>query len=170
MSKRWIYSDPHYHHGNVIEYANRPFNDVNHMNKEMIKRHNFLINKQDKVFILGDFCFSDKKKTKEIVSQLKGNLVLIIGNHDRCRSVQWWYDVGFKEVIKYPIIVNEKYILSHEPIMIDRHSDFINLHGHIHEKSYIDENGFKSKNHNLCVEQTDYFPIDLNKLINSLSP
>jgi len=162
MIKRWVYGDPHYWHGNVIEYSNRPFKDVYDMNKQLIKNHNKVVKSEDKVFILGDFALCNKEKAKEIVSKLNGKLILIMGNHDRARNINWWYDVGFSEVIKYAIIVNGNIILSHEPVE-DIQPPFYNIHGHIHEK-----NLFGDRYCNVSVEQIDYQPVNLDLLIQSL--
>ena len=162
MIKRWIYADPHYWHGNVIMYSGRPFIDAIQMNKVLIKNHNEVVRADDKVFILGDFCLANKDKTKEIVFKLNGKLILIMGNHDRGRNIQWWYDVGFNEVIKYPIIVNGNVILSHEPVK-DIVEPFYNIHGHMHEKDL-----FEGRYWNASVERTNYSPLDLDLLLRGL--
>ncbi len=157
---RWVYSDPHFWHSNIIKYTNRPFKTVEEMNSFMIEQHNSLVSKADKVFILGDFALSNKEKTEKIVRHLKGNLILIMGNHDRSRSQKWWEEIGFTSVIKYPIIINNHIILSHEPVP-DVSLPFINIHGHLHDL-VTDKNNY----YNVSVEHTKYLPINLDVLIN----
>ena len=82
--KIWFTSDTHYGHTNILKYCNRPFKNVNEMNNEMMSRWNNVVNDEDTVYHLGDFAFSrDLEFTLNILNSLKGNKVLITGNHDR---------------------------------------------------------------------------------------
>ena len=49
MSRRWVIADLHFGHTNVIEYSQRPFADVEQMEKELIKRWNNKVSKYDLV-------------------------------------------------------------------------------------------------------------------------
>lgn len=33
----WVTSDTHFSHKNIIEYCNRPFKDIYHMNETLVK-------------------------------------------------------------------------------------------------------------------------------------
>lgn len=160
----YIISDTHFNHKNIIEYANRPFKSVKHMNNILIKNWNNTVKKNDTIYILGDFTFGNKDSIKELVSKLNGRKILILGNHDRSihKQVKFWYNIGFYEVYKHPIIFRNRFILSHEPI--DDLGRFINLHGHIHDKQ-IDI----GKYINASVEHWNYTPINLDKLISTCS-
>ena len=159
MARVWLASDHHFGHKNIIEYSVRPFNNLDEMHKTMIQKHNNVVAKADKVFFLGDVGFGSKEFLKGIVEKLNGNLTLIIGNHDRQRSVYGWYEVGFKEVIKYPIIYRENVVLSHHPLS-NLPSGYINIHGHLHQHS-VGKDGYI----NVSVEQIDYTPINILRLI-----
>ena len=78
----WFTSDLHYHHNNIIKYSNRPFNNVEHMNASLIDNWNANVGENDDVYSLGDFAFTKIGKILEILSQLKGNIHMINGNHD----------------------------------------------------------------------------------------
>jgi calcineurin-like phosphoesterase family protein len=165
MSLQWIYSDPHYYHNNIIKYTSRPFTDLTDMHKTMIKKHNERVHKRDLVFILGDMGFGNKEEMQKIVQQLKGNLILVMGNHDRKRTRKWWLECGFNQVISYPIIVHDFYILSHEPLPLLQNDQYINLHGHLHGNTLLN-----SQRHiNVCVENTNFYPLLLDSIIRSLS-
>lgn len=75
-------SDHHFGHENIIKFTNRPFGSLEDMDQELIKRWNSKINKNDKVYHLGDFglCKADRMKT--ILDQLNGKIFLIKGNHE----------------------------------------------------------------------------------------
>jgi len=159
MKKYFVVSDHHFYHKNIMVYENRPFDDLEHMTKELIKRHNSVVKKDDVVFFLGDISFTNKEKTKEIIEKMNGYKILIMGNHDR-RNRNWHLDVGFSEVIKYPIIVKGYYILSHEPVYLNDKMPYVNIHGHMHGKSMSGGNYV-----NVSVEQIDYTPVNIEDII-----
>ncbi len=88
---------------------------------------------------------------------------LIIGNHDKDRSVAWWRETGFNEVYQYPIIYNDFFILSHEPVYLNENMPYANIHGHIHHLKYADRQFF-----NVSVECIDYTPISFEKVKESI--
>lgn len=67
-------------HKNILEYCQRPFDSVEQMNEVLIKNWNNTINEDDIVYVLGDFGFGNKGTLKNIVGQLKGRKILILGN------------------------------------------------------------------------------------------
>ena len=82
-----------------------------------------------------------------------------MGNHDKARTVTWWKDVGFQDVSLYPIIVDEFYIFSHEPVYLNKNMPYANIHGHTHSTCY------KNKQYvNVSVEALDYKPIEFDKI------
>lgn len=153
----WFISDTHFNHTNIIKYCNRPFSSTIEMNEHIISKWNDTINKNDTVHHLGDFALqSDKNTVLNLVSQLNGKIILILGNHDR-HSKQWFLDCGFAEVHK-SVEINQ-YILSHRPRLIDTLGDKINIHGHIHN---AENNLDKSKYINVSCEMLNYVPIWIN--------
>lgn len=57
----FITPDPHFNHGNIIKFCNRPFIDTKEMNKSLILSWNNLITDEDEVYILGDFSLGSSK-------------------------------------------------------------------------------------------------------------
>jgi calcineurin-like phosphoesterase family protein len=155
----FMISDMHFGHSNIMKYENRPFTDVQNMDSTIIENWNKTVGKNDKVFILGDVSFYNKEKTTQIMQSLNGYKTLILGNHDMSRSLSWWKETGIEEVIKYPIIYNEFFILSHEPLYINENMPYANIHGHIHHLKYESKQFF-----NVSVECIDYTPIDFEKI------
>ena len=81
-------SDLHIGHSNVIRFDKRPFQDVNEMHSEMIRRWNSVVAPDDIVFNLGDLFFrTDIKTSKWFVNRLNGKIYHIMGNHDRYRDM-----------------------------------------------------------------------------------
>jgi len=75
-------ADHHFGHANIIKFSERPFESLEHMNEELIKRWNEKIGKDDTVYHLGDFSLGKPDFTKEILDRLNGNIHLIKGNHE----------------------------------------------------------------------------------------
>ena len=165
MQKVFFISDHHFGHKHIIDFESRPFANADEMNETMIEKWNAVVGEGDKVFHLGDFSFLNRDKTKAIVSRLNGYKHLILGNHDRGRSRQWWLDVGFDEVSEHPIIYKDFFFLSHEPMYMNRHMPYVNVHGHIHGQKYEGVSYF-----NVSVEHWDYTPLTFEQIRGAVVP
>ncbi|WP_151735147.1 metallophosphoesterase [Paenibacillus tengchongensis] len=159
MSKVFFTSDHHFGHLQIIDFESRPFADAEEMDREMISAWNSAVDSGDTVFHLGDFSFRTLEETRHIVSALNGYKILILGNHDRGRGRAWWLEAGFDEVSEYPLIYNEFFFLSHEPMYMNRHMPYVNVHGHIHGQKYEGIQHF-----NVCVEHTGYRPLAFEQI------
>ena len=153
--KDWIWSDLHLHHNNIILYETRPFKSVEQMDAHILNQWRSTVSKHDRIFNLGDFIFNNgnKKEVQKILQSVPGYKVLVMGNHDRSKSVRWWMEAGFNEVYKYPVIIDEYYILSHEPLYVSKEMPYANIHGHWHK-----ELAGSDQKSNVCVENVDYKP------------
>jgi len=151
--KIFVISDTHFHHQNVIQYANRPFKTAEEMDEEMIKRWNKVVGKEDIVFHLGDFALWDEDEIKKLRQRLNGTIFLFRGNHDHRKKVD---NAGF--IIIEGTLEMDNLIFSHYPLTKEEiPKGFINIHGHIHAKdSYYGIN--------VSVERIDYTPIPLEKV------
>jgi calcineurin-like phosphoesterase family protein len=103
------------------------------MHKDMQDKWNAKITGESKNYILGDFCFGDRNKIRQMRELLLGKIILIIGNHDKSKSAM--ASCGFDEVYDELVIdtVLGPTLLTHIPV-----SDFkgckFNFNGHVHEK------------------------------------
>ena len=150
--KIFIISDTHFHHENIIKYSNRPFKSVEEMDKEIIRRWNDKVGKEDIVLHLGDFALGSEKEIKELKDSLNGTIFLLKGNHDH----KMLRKAGFI-IIKGTFEI-DRIIFSHNPLKKeDIPKGFINVHGHIHEKESL--HGV-----NISVEKMNYEPIELEEL------
>ncbi|WP_127529500.1 metallophosphoesterase [Paenibacillus kobensis] len=165
MQNVFFISDHHFGHKHIIDFESRPFANADEMNEVMIEKWNAVVGKKDKVFHLGDFSFLNKEKTTAIVSRLNGYKHLILGNHDRGRSRTWWLDAGFDEVSEHPIIYKDFFFLSHEPMYMNKHMPYVNVHGHIHSQKYEGINYF-----NVSVEHWDYTPLTFEQIRDAVVP
>ena len=78
----YFISDTHFCHENILKFCNRPFSNIAEHDKVLINNWNSIVKSEDTVFHLGDFCFGNFSKWKEIREQLNGHIILIRGNHD----------------------------------------------------------------------------------------
>ena len=82
MSKNYYISDLHLGHGNVIRFDGRPFGDAAEMEQALIANWNSRVERDDTVYILGDFIWGKEPEWRRLVPLFTGNKVLIRGNHD----------------------------------------------------------------------------------------
>lgn len=78
--KYFFTADEHYGHKNIIKYCDRPFNNVDEMNEELIRRHNEVVGPDDTVFHIGDFALA--KDAEKYIRRLTGTHYFIRGSHD----------------------------------------------------------------------------------------
>lgn len=153
-------ADLHLGHANVIDYDNRPFADVKEMDEEIIRRWNKVVSKNDIVWILGDITLSGNKEyIKDKISRLNGRKRLIMGNHDIC-SDDFYRECGFEYVSKWPIIIHDFFVLSHEPMQyMGENCPLFFIYGHVHN----DEKYQTWTEHSACVSITrhNYVPVEI---------
>jgi calcineurin-like phosphoesterase family protein len=156
----FLTSDQHYGHTNVIKYCNRPFEDANHMNEELIRLHNSVVSPEDTVIHLGDFSLN-KRAPELILPRLNGiHMMRAIGNHDWCHPThgktpvkiekfrKMYFDAGFQTLeLGGAMFVGDTFVeMSHFPYL-DPNPEFdqrypqyrpedrgnVLLHGHVHQ-------------------------------------
>jgi calcineurin-like phosphoesterase family protein len=81
MSNIWFTADWHIAHRNIIEYCNRPWSNIWHMDEDLISNCNALVRDGDTVYYLGDLTMQ-ARKVEEIMRQVHGKWIFIWGNHD----------------------------------------------------------------------------------------
>lgn len=151
----FIYSDPHWN-----DKDSKLFRKDYPGDNEQVKLINSKVGRSDMIIFLGDI------GDIEFVKKVRGYKVLCLGNHDRGASYyQRKIENGidnhlFDEVYEGPVIINEKIILSHEPIT--GLNCLFGVHGHVHEQRFILPGYW-----NCCAEHLNYTPISLKTIIES---
>lgn len=126
-----------------------------------------------KILIMGnhDKGASNYKRKQEIVSVdntpidlYKGKDIKVDSDGIKCTvldtksSIKFEDNHLFDEVYEGPLMINDRVILSHEPIAVPEY--MYNIHGHVHNKDYKGDN-----NHlNACAEAINYKPVDILSL------
>ena len=131
-------SDTHFGHANIIKYAMRPYENVDQMNEDLIKRWNSVVSPDDIVFHLGDFMFGNINRFWEYRSRLNGKIYLIHGNHDYKLMCEGNIEEGFEDICAQMNICvdGQKIYLSHFPFLtfdgIFKDKPSWQLFGHVH--------------------------------------
>ena len=161
----YFIADLHLAHENMA--VHRGFENAAHMFEYIKLQWNSKVRKGDIVYILGDLTM-EKRGPLELLDELNGTKIVILGNHDRPQDTPFI----LKHCIKVSGMMSYKgMILTHCPIhpmeLKGRFSK--NIHGHIHEKAV------KKKlfgifpvvdKRDVCVscEHADYTPKSLEEL------
>lgn len=155
----WVWSDTHFGHKNIIKYCDRPFCDLDDMSQKMIDNHNSVVGKDDVVIWVGDVAFMGDARANEILSNLNGERILVIGNHDMHKGKVKKLDFKEKHLL-YAWYGLVDIVFTHFPFE-NCPKDWINVHGHIHNSYEPD-----SLQHiNVSVEVIDYTPMHWRRLM-----
>jgi calcineurin-like phosphoesterase family protein len=170
MPNVFLTSDTHFGHVNICNFTNydgspvRPWDSVEEMDEEMVKRWNDTVGPKDKVYHLGDVVIN--RRALAILDRLNGDKVLYKGNHDIFRLAD--YVKYFRDIRSYGVM--NGCILSHIPVHKDSIARFgANIHGHTHGNRVLDADGnIDPAYFCVCVEQTDYRPISFDAVLQKI--
>ena len=141
-------SDMHYGHSNIIAHAERPFDDVDEMDRVLEERYRAVVRDSDVVLWVGDVSFADDVWTAALLKRLPGRKWLVRGNHDG--TIAHCLKLGYEFVVDsmHLMIAGHKVTVSHYPPTganadvryAERRppkpgpGEFV-LHGHTHERA-----------------------------------
>jgi calcineurin-like phosphoesterase family protein len=161
----YLISDLHLDHKNITRYCDRPFSSVEEMNRTIIDNWNEVVEEDDFVYLVGDLAFGRRRsKMRYWLKKLNGNVILILGNHDK----------GYLDSIVHAdkcvlFYKGKKFLLIHDPKMVNSWDDWV-IHGHEHNnkpEKYPFMNG-KNRTINVSVELINYTPISLDFLVDRM--
>jgi len=184
MNKKFYISDLHFDHASAIDLDGRPFKTVEEMNITLIENWNSVVDKDDEIYILGDFCWKTQKRWIELLDQLNGVKYLIRGNHD-LKKMPVRLKKKFKSIYDYVVIKDNgrHVVLSHYPIAswYGMYRGWIHLYGHVHAtydetlflehmnkvNEYLGEQGKYAQSYNVgCMKSyMNYIPKTLDEII-----
>ena len=158
MSRVFFISDLHFGHKNLIKNLRNM--SVEESDKLIINNWNKTVTKKDIVYVLGDITMEDPSHIEHYLSQLKGVIRIIGGNHDVRHSCKKIVNLGIDMMgcMEY-----KGFICTHIPVH-PRELQFFkgNIHGHVHKNGrHEDEEAYNIKNKyfNVCCEFINYTPI-----------
>ena len=180
--KVFFTSDTHFGHKNIIKYCNRPFSDIDEMNKVLIDNWNKVVSEGDIVFHLGDFAFGGFPLWESIRSRLNGSIYLIRGNHDFKQNLQnkERLERMFEKVVSQMQISVESQtiILNHYPFLCYNGSydnSVWNLHGHVHSGLKCSGKDIERLiyrfpgQYDVGVDNNNYYPISWKQILNIIN-
>jgi len=160
----WFTADTHFDHSNIIKYCNRPFKNVEEMNKILIRNWNQRVKEEDTVFIVGDFCFKETMhKAEYFVNQLKGKKIFIKGNHDSHNGINTKI---ISLVLRFGKRKHREILLVHNPLE-GGIGYYLILSGHVHNKWKFKRYEFPEGYYDCCnvgVDVWNYYPISINEI------
>jgi calcineurin-like phosphoesterase family protein len=167
--RRYVISDHHFGHANIIGYCDRPFTSVGDMNSALLEHHYETVDPDDLLIHLGDVAMDmqDGQETIEYFDRLDGDL-LLQGNHD----------VGLDpEAAPFPVLDScvlqhddYQFYCTHKPQSVPDEWDGWTIHGHMHNndtESYPFL-AYDEQRINVSSELLDYRPIALDTLTSLL--
>ena len=134
MEYRYI-SDLHFGLESMITLCNRPYPNIEEMNKDIVKICNSAVEPEDVLVILGDVAQYAYNPVKELKS-IHCKKLLVTGNHDS----RWLKDKEFRkcfvDIVDNEIIYDKEYkiFLSHYPMAEwdGFYKGIYHFYGHIH--------------------------------------
>jgi calcineurin-like phosphoesterase family protein len=162
----WFTSDWHLGHSNILkpDYDNRPFDTIQEHDEVIIHNFNDLVEDNDTVYYLGDFALCRKDKMERYISQLRGKLNFIRGNHDKNDTIKLYKKYGNYLGEQATIEVNkQKITLNHCKMYVWFHSHHgaWNVHGHSHGGL---DHVMWGKSIDVSINLTRYYPVSFPAL------
>ena len=167
-------SDNHFFHGNILQYCNRPFHNLEKMAETLIENYIKTVNKNDLCIWLGDITIKrdslNKEKIKNIITYLPGKKILIKGNHDYY-SDEFYKECGFINILDK--IISKDFVIIHDPKRMGQfrsNEKKYYLHGHMHYNSpspYRDKFDMWMNNKNVYdvgVDANHFAPVSLSQI------
>lgn len=172
MNRIFLIADTHFEDETINDFECRPFENTEVAKMIMTERWNSVVDNEDTVYLLGDV-FGENATNASIGSILKslnGLIVIIVGNHDNpAKLVAAIKAAGLDEkvvVINTPIIIDGFFMLSHEPMYINKTMPYCNIFGHVHANPIYPTVGIR--HYCVSVERIDYTPIDFEVVKHSI--
>lgn len=168
---KFFTSDLHMSHIKILQYADRPFRDINEMHKRIIHNWNMRVKENDIVYHIGDFGMRRKVdgiiiKPSCFLEKLNGTIILIKGNHDSRNCIKTICDSMVMRM------GNQSIKLVHDPKYADVNYD-LNFCGHIHEEpkfsKIITPTVKQSYIINVGCDLWNFMPITFNEIFGGLT-
>lgn len=160
-------SDLHLGHRSIISMNDRPFENVEEMNRTLIQNFNATVKKNDTVYILGDLAYKMKvEEVNHIIRKLNGKKILIRGNHDKQYDETLFEEIADFKVIPYNGL---RISLMHYPLLEWPHyfQKGLHLHGHQHNKpeynQCMKEQGILR--YDIGVDANDFRPVSIDEIL-----
>lgn len=176
MSNIWLTSDLHFCHDRGFLYEPRGFSNVEDMNKAIVERWNSVVQPEDTVYVLGDIMLNDNERGLKLLKSLKGEIHIILGNHDTATREALYKDCG--NVVEVALAARLKYkkyhfFMTHYPCHtgnLEKESlkqCTLNLYGHTHQQT----NFFQDipYMYHVGLDSHDCTPVHIDQIIEDMN-
>lgn len=160
----YFYGDPHFGSKDILLYDKRPFKDVTEMDETLISYYNSVITERDDIYFTGDF--GAEGYEEDILGKLKGKKYLIKGNHDT-KTNQEYRNFGFIEVYDHPILLDNFWMVSHEPIYVTELMPYANIFAHVHTNPTYKT--YSTRSYCSCIDRNNWRPVSFVCIKNKIA-
>ena len=157
----WFWSDPHFLHDAIIDYCNRPWKNAHSMDRAQIANYKEVIKPSSTVYVLGDFTIktsAHRGRVEQIIRQLPGKKVLILGNHDYFKPFTY-VEMGFWGVHTSLELESLNMTLAHDPAVAEVNRRKLFVCGHVHTLFKTQRNVI-----NVGVDVNNFYPQPLSEI------
>ena len=184
MGEIFFTGDLHFGHANVIAFDNRPFESVEEMDAELIRRWNNKVGKGDLTYVLGDMIWKARNDDAPVLSRRRyGQIILLKGDHDRFlhNAKAKAALAGIKDSDDICVTLKDgtkkRVILDHffKPMYNGHRHQAIHLHAHSHFTDeadfevdfakYLNSIGCRNEIYNVGCMYWNYEPVTLDEII-----
>lgn len=166
---RYLLSDTHFDHRNIIDHCDRPFESVEAMNRALVENWNDTVDPDDSVVFLGDLTVVEGFDVfLDWMEQLHGTVEFVLGDHDET-VLTTLEDVRIHEQFRFNYRGIPFYCV-HDPADAPQNWTGWTVHGH-HHNNWPDQFPFvdpETRRVNVSVELVRYTPLPLPRLVEEI--
>lgn len=176
-------SDLHFNHDREFIWGPRGFKSVDEMNEVLFRNWNETVDKNDIVYVLGDFFLgpTNAQFIHHMIGELNGKIHFVRGNHDTPAKMKIYTEdplinvEGYASMLSYTNILEKKktrqFYLSHFPTMtatLESNPDnaIYNLFGHTHSKEKFYEG--RPYMYNVAVDAHNNRPVSIDEIMRDI--
>lgn len=162
--KVWFWSDPHFFHRGVVPL--RPFSDPLVMTEHLMNRCLAKVGPEDILVFGGDISFGRREAVNAFLESVPAYKIQIVGNHDVQKKKLLRFSMDEVTPCLELNFEGKDFFVSHFPVpQVQLRPGQFSLHGHNHDTPLPLETGDGSRHVSMCVEHTDYEPVELKALV-----
>lgn len=144
----YVTSDRHFLHKNMtkegLDFSGRGYETMYEMTEALILAHNKTVSKNDTTIDLGDLSMhGSPQDVFEIYSRMNGNFIIVKGNHDNQKMLNYFNKNNFEVNGKPKFVIHDVgyrfkqdgkiFYCTHYPMQVGERGKVFSIHGHIHE-------------------------------------
>lgn len=160
-------------HDKEFVWKARGYDNIDQMNMDIMDKWNCTVGDKDNIYHLGDVMLKDNDKGMRILSQLKGRIHIVLGNHDTDKRIELYRTLPNVVEITYAtrlkVSKHRTFFLSHYPSLVANFNDnksVWNLSGHTHttDRFALKQNQI----YNVGVDAHNGFPVPIEEVLEDL--